>query len=103
MDTNNKHSPRTSSDVAAAQARREAMPTQAISQRKRLAVAVGGALVLAAVAAGLGTHRASGAAAPQAPQAMPVVAATVVPTQVTPWDEFSGRLEAVDRVDVRSR
>jgi multidrug efflux system membrane fusion protein len=27
----------------------------------------------------------------------------VVPTQVSTWDEFSGRLEAVERVDVRSR
>jgi multidrug efflux system membrane fusion protein len=79
------------------------MPTQAISQRNRLAIAVGGALTLAGLAAGLLVHRASGAAAPAAPQAMPVVATTVVPTQVTPWDEFSGRLEAVDRVDVRSR
>jgi multidrug efflux system membrane fusion protein len=60
-------------------------------------------IVVAGLAAALAGHRASGAAAPEAPQAMPVVATTVVPTEVTPWDEFSGRLEAVDRVDVRSR
>jgi len=76
---------------------------QAFSQRNRLAIAVGGALTLTVLAAGLLMHRPSGAAAPQAPQAMPVMVTAVVPTEVTPWDEFSGRLEAVDRVDVRSR
>lgn len=79
------------------------MPSKAIASRHRLAIAVAGALTVAGLAAALMSHRASGAAPPQAPQAMPVVATTVVPTQVTPWDEFSGRLEAVDRVDVRSR
>lgn len=37
------------------------------------------------------------------PQAMPVVVAPVVEREVAKWDEFSGRLEAVERVDVRSR
>ena len=37
------------------------------------------------------------------PQAIPVPVATLTETQVTTWDEFSGRLEAVERVDVRSR
>jgi len=41
--------------------------------------------------------------APAQPQAMPVPVATVEQTQVVTWDEFSGRLEAVERVDVRSR
>jgi multidrug efflux system membrane fusion protein len=36
-------------------------------------------------------------------QAMPVPVATVAPRTVALWDEFSGRLEAVDRVDVRAR
>jgi membrane fusion protein, multidrug efflux system len=79
------------------------MPSKAIATRNRLAIAVGAALTVAGLAGGILAHRASGAAAPAAPQATPVVATTVVPTQVTPWDEFSGRLEAVDRVDVRSR
>jgi multidrug efflux system membrane fusion protein len=39
----------------------------------------------------------------QAPSATPVPVATVVQTEVATWDEFSGRLEAVERVDVRSR
>lgn len=38
-----------------------------------------------------------------APQASPVSVATVVQSEVTTWDEFSGRLEAVERVDIRSR
>jgi multidrug efflux system membrane fusion protein len=43
-------------------------------------------------------------AAPSAqPPATPVSVATVVESNVAIWDEFSGRLEAVERVDVRSR
>ena len=38
-----------------------------------------------------------------APPAVPVSVATVAERDVTTWDEFSGRLEAVERVDVRSR
>jgi len=41
--------------------------------------------------------------AAQAPQAIPVSVATVEQRDVTIWDEFSGRLEAVERVEVRSR
>ena len=37
------------------------------------------------------------------PQAVPVPVATLEETPVTLWDEFSGRLEAVERVDIRSR
>ena len=37
------------------------------------------------------------------PQATPVSVATVVLSDVSAWDEFSGRLEAVERVDIRSR
>ena len=39
----------------------------------------------------------------QAPQAVPVSVATVESRNVEVWDEFSGRLEAVERVEVRSR
>ncbi len=47
----------------------------------------------------------SGAAsgAPAAAPATPVSVATVVQSEVAAWDEFSGRLEAVERVDIRSR
>jgi multidrug efflux system membrane fusion protein len=37
------------------------------------------------------------------PQAIPVPVATVEAREVRTWQEFSGRLEAVQRVDVRSR
>ncbi|MCY1666930.1 efflux RND transporter periplasmic adaptor subunit [Rhizobium sp. SL86] len=45
--------------------------------------------------------RAAPAAA--APPAVPVTVATVEPRSVTVWREFSGRLEAVDRVQIRPR
>jgi multidrug efflux system membrane fusion protein len=35
--------------------------------------------------------------------AIPVTVATVTPRNVSTWQEFSGRLEAVDRVQIRSR
>jgi multidrug efflux system membrane fusion protein len=37
------------------------------------------------------------------PQATPVSVAVVEQREVVVWDEFSGRLEAIERVDVRSR
>jgi multidrug efflux system membrane fusion protein len=40
---------------------------------------------------------------PAEAQATPVSVATVVQSDVAAWDEFSGRLEAVERVDIRSR
>lgn len=42
-------------------------------------------------------------APPAAPPATPVSVATVAESEVAAWDEFSGRLEAVERVEVRSR
>jgi multidrug efflux system membrane fusion protein len=42
-------------------------------------------------------------AAPSAPMAPPVTAAAVIERQVSETEEFSGRLEAVERVDIRSR
>lgn len=42
-------------------------------------------------------------AAAAAPPAVPVTVATVQPRSVTVWREFSGRLEAVDRVQIRPR
>jgi membrane fusion protein, multidrug efflux system len=59
----------------------------------------------AATAVFFGLHsEPAGAAAPgAAPMAMPVSVAMVAASEVAAWDEFSGRLEAVDRVEVRSR
>ncbi len=60
---------------------------------------------ITAVAAAVFTLRTAPAVASSAaaPQALPVSVATVVQSEVTAWDEFSGRLEAVERVDIRSR
>lgn len=65
-----------------------------------------GAVALAALgAAGLGTFTppAQADAGAGAPPATPVSVAKVVSQDVAAWNEFSGRLEAVDRVDVRAR
>ena len=43
------------------------------------------------------------APADAAPPPLPVSVATVAESDATLWDEFSGRLEAVERVEVRSR
>jgi len=72
---------------------------------KRLAVATATLAALAALTAGVVAHRTSSAQAPGhgAPSATPVSVATVETVNIATWDEFSGRLEAVERVDVRSR
>jgi RND family efflux transporter MFP subunit len=38
-----------------------------------------------------------------APQAMPVTVATVLEREVAEWDEFTGRLKAIDSVEIRPR
>jgi multidrug efflux system membrane fusion protein len=45
----------------------------------------------------------AGSAAPAAPPAVPVSVATVEQRPAPTWDEFSGRLEAVERVEIRPR
>ena len=52
---------------------------------------------------GMQSTAAEASLAPATPPAIPVSVATVSESQVYAWDEFSGRLEAVERVDVRSR
>ena len=52
---------------------------------------------------GLRSPEANATSTPAAPPAMPVSVATVVASDVATWNEFSGRLEAVERVDIRSR
>ena len=64
------------------------------------ALAVTGLGVVATAA----THRtAHPGPAATAPQAVPVSVAEVALSDVTVWDEFSGRLEAVERVELRPR
>jgi multidrug efflux system membrane fusion protein len=52
---------------------------------------------------GAETKAAAASAGKAAQQALPVPVAVIEQHEVTTWDEFSGRLEAVERVDVRSR
>jgi multidrug efflux system membrane fusion protein len=73
--------------------------------RRRLVVAATLAAV-AAVAASALVLRPSSAetkASVSAPRPTPVPVVTIAQSEVATWDEFSGRLEAVERVDVRSR
>jgi len=81
--------------------------TTSPSSSRRHAWAAGAALstVAASVLVFFGL-RSTGAQAdmpPPAQQATPVSVAAVVQSSVSTWDEFSGRLEAVERVDIRSR
>jgi membrane fusion protein, multidrug efflux system len=77
---------------------------QFLRRRGVLAAATLAALV-ALSAGGVYLRSSSAETKPAAtqPQAVPVPVAAVEETEVTTWDEFSGRLEAVERVDVRSR
>ena len=73
--------------------------------RWRLWTAAGTAAGLSVLATAIislqgGRAQATANSAPPAPQ---VSVATVGETDITAWDEFSGRLEAVERVEVRSR
>ncbi|SEL84152.1 membrane fusion protein, multidrug efflux system [Roseateles sp. YR242] len=61
------------------------------------------AAVVAAGVVGLHSQQAEANPPAAAPQAIPVSVATVTTQDVAAWEEFSGRLEAVERVDVRSR
>jgi multidrug efflux system membrane fusion protein len=75
-----------------------------VPKQRRVAAAVGTAFALAIFSAGVLALRHSKASEkPAAPPAIPVSVAAVESRDVTAWDEFSGRLEAVERVDVRSR
>jgi len=73
--------------------------------RWRLWAAAGtaaGLSVMATAVIALHGERAQ-ATANSAPPAPQVSVATVTESEITAWDEFSGRLEAVERVEVRSR
>jgi len=73
---------------------------------RRLGLIAGAAALVALGAVGIGqfgSHTAQANSGPAAPQATPVSVAQVVSQEVSAWNEFSGRLEAVDRVDVRAR
>ena len=76
------------------------------SNRARLWGAAAATLVVAVGAAALlafPSTTSQSSSPPEAPPAMPVSVATVEALDVVLWDEFSGRLEAVERVELRSR
>ena len=67
------------------------------------ALAIAGVAAFSALSL-TGCEQANSKAAPAAaPQGVPITAALVIERQVNETEEFSGRLEAVDRVDIRSR
>ncbi|CAM3928959.1 efflux RND transporter periplasmic adaptor subunit [Roseateles saccharophilus] len=73
---------------------------------RRLGLVAGAAAFVALGAMGLGQFGSPAAHAnsgPATPPATPVSVAQVVSQDVSAWNEFSGRLEAVERVDVRAR
>jgi multidrug efflux system membrane fusion protein len=73
--------------------------------RHRLWASVGVLTTIGAIASAVValTGPTAQATANQAPPAVPVSVAAVRESDVALWDEFSGRLEAVERVEVRSR
>ncbi|MEJ6022283.1 efflux RND transporter periplasmic adaptor subunit [Ramlibacter sp. PS4R-6] len=76
-----------------------------LSRDRRLWASVGVLTTVTAIASAvvaLAGPRAQ-ANAGEAPPAVPVSVAAVSESDVSLWDEFSGRLEAVERVEVRSR
>ena len=79
-------------------------PSTLFSPARRWWTAAGAAAAVAAAGGAMFGLSASRAESPAAvPAAMPVSVATVVQQDVSLWDEFSGRLEAIQRVEVRPR
>lgn len=67
------------------------------------AILAGGVFVLTPTELGQAATQDDEVPAKQAPPAVPVSVATVVQQDLVGWKDFSGRLEAVERVEVRSR
>lgn len=72
-----------------------------IFSRKLIAVAIGLALVGSAVGISLNSEAAKPQAVAAAPT--PVTVAPVVERSVIEWDDFSGRVEAIEYVEIRPR
>src|SRR5690349_7456810 len=83
------------------------MSTVQFARRRNLITAATLAALVALAAGGFALRSTDAESKPPAsaaqPQAMPVPVQLIEKREVTTWDEFSGRLEAVERVDVRSR
>lgn len=81
------------------------MPSNTPRFNRRLGLIAGAVALVALGALALGQFNQPALAnpAPAAPPATTVSVAQVVSQDVAAWNEFSGRLEAVERVDVRAR
>ena len=74
--------------------------------RKTIAIAITIAVVGGGAAWSItsrGAAKPSGAPAAAAPAPVPVSVAAVLEQPVTEWDDFSGRIEAIERVEIRPR
>lgn len=69
--------------------------------RSTIAIAIGVLFVIGVATVSLTGHAEK--SAPTAPPATPVTVANVLERSVTEWDDFSGRVEAVERVEIRPR
>ena len=80
--------------------------TPSLSKNQRrgwtLGVLSSGACVVVAILFGLRSPNVV-ASTPAAPAGVPVSVAVVAISNVTTWDEFSGRVESIERVAIRSR
>jgi RND family efflux transporter MFP subunit len=102
-------SPSTNSETAPAKPSAESAVPKA--RPRKSAVVPVAALALAVVIAGGGywyfSERAKGPAATTSasagPQAVPVTVAKPVVKEITEWDEFTGRFDAVESVEIRAR
>ena len=82
------------------------MKTPLLTQPRSIFTPLAGAAALLVITAGLagcGPNSDAQAQAPAAAGGPPVTAALVLERQVNETQEFSGRLEAVERVDIRAR
>ena len=72
------------------------------NKRTTLSLAIAGVVTITALSWGIsGSNEAHADAAPAAAQGVPVEVAEVVSRKITDWTSFSGRLEAIDRVEIR--
>ena len=83
-------------------------PSQKTSRPRRIRRLLGGVAIVGAlaVAGSIATghyFRSAQATAAAAEQAVSVTVATIEPKQTVLWDDFSGRLEAIQRVELRPR
>jgi membrane fusion protein, multidrug efflux system len=78
--------------------KRNLRPTLLAAATALSALAGAGALLI-----GLHSGPAKAVSTPAETAALPVSVSTVASSQAAAWNEFSGRLEAVDRVELRSR